>query len=235
MLRAVLFDFNGVIVDDEPVHFALFRKVLAEEGVELTEADYYEKYAGLDDKGCFSAVLAEAGRPVSLGPLMRLITRKAMAYQAVIREQGYPFFDGAIELIRDLADAGLMLGVVSGALRDEVEGALRQAEVLAAFKVLITAEDVERSKPDPEGYEKALQALNSQPPLPARLVHPHEVLVLEDTPAGLSAAQAVGLATVGIGQTYPVAELAQADAVMASLQGVTEANLRALHTGLHIL
>ena len=86
-----------------------------------------------------------------------------------------------------------MLGIVSGALRDEVEGALRQSGLRNLFKVLITAEDVAEGKPDPEGYLRALEALNSTPPLPERLIHPHEVLAVEDSPAGLSAAADIGL------------------------------------------
>jgi HAD superfamily hydrolase (TIGR01509 family) len=210
MLRAVLFDFNGVLVDDEPLHFALFARVLDEEGLALSEEDYYAKYVGFDDKACFAAVLKAVGEEAGLGRLMRLITRKSSYYQQTIREQGYPFFAGAVELVRELAAAPVMLGVVSGALREEVEGALAQEGIAEAFKVLVTAEDVEASKPDPEGYRRALEALNELPPRPERLIHPHEALVLEDTPAGIEAAGAVGLSAVAIAHTYPEATLTAA-------------------------
>jgi len=237
MLRAILFDFNGVLVDDEPLHFALFRRVLEEEGLGLTEADYYSKYVGFDDKACFAAVLEAAGEEAGLGRLMRLITRKSTYYQETIRRDGYPFFPGAVDLIRDVASTDWMLGVVSGALRGEVEGALQQEGVADAFKILVTAEDVEASKPHPEGYQKALEGLNERPPRPERLIHPHEVLVLEDTPAGISAAGAVGLAAVGIAQTYSKDELTQALAAVASGPGsvvmkvgeLSAAILRSLH------
>src|SRR4029078_8030607 len=116
---------------------------------------------------------------------MRLVTRKASYYRERIRRGGYPFFPGALELVRALAAERRMLGVVSGALLEEVEGALRQAAVLDFFKVLVTAEDVTEGKPHPEGYLKALESLNSQPPLPERLLHPHEVMGIEESPAGL--------------------------------------------------
>src|SRR6185295_6070598 len=112
----------------------------------------------------------------------------ASYYRERIRRSGYPFFPGALELIRALATDRRMLGVVSGALLEEVEGALRQSSILDLFKVLVTAEDVTEGKPHPEGYLKALEGLNSQPPLPERLLHPHEVLAVEDSPAGLAAA-----------------------------------------------
>lgn len=214
VIRALLFDFNGVLVDDEPLHLEMFQRVLAEEGVSLSREDYYAHYLGLDDRGCFAAVLAAAGEPATLPRLMRLIARKASYYQERIREQGYPFFPGALDLVRGAAEAGRMLGVVSGALREEVEGALRQAGVYGLFKVLVTAEDVAEGKPDPEGYRRALEALNTLPPLPERLVHPHEVLAIEDSPAGLEAAAGAGLLTLGVAHTYPAATLAEADQVV---------------------
>ncbi len=229
VLRAILFDFNGVLVDDEPIHLEMFQRVLAEEGISLSAEDYYARYLGLDDRACFAAVLGEAGEPATVPRLMRLIARKASYYQERIRRGGYPFFPGAVELVRSLAARGTMLGVVSGALREEVEGALRQAGLLDRFKVLVTAEDVEESKPDPEGYLRALEALNSQPPLPERLLHPHEVLAVEDSPAGLTAAADVGFPTLGVAHTYPAGRLSEADVVVESLRDLTPERLERLY------
>lgn len=228
MLRAILFDFNGILVDDEPVHLEMFQRVLAEEGISLTSEEYYRDYLGLDDRGCFAAVLQKAGEPATVPRLMRLIARKASYYQERMRQSGYPFFPGAAELVRELAAAGRMLGIVSGALREEVEGALRQAGLADRFKLLVTAEDVSEGKPDPEGYRRALEGLNSLPPLPERLFHPHEVLAIEDSPAGLSAAADVGLSTLGVAHTYPPERLRSADAVAASLEGMTVERLERL-------
>lgn len=226
MLRAALLDFNGVLVDDEPLHLALFRRVLDEEGLALDEALYRREYLGLDDRGCFAAVLRGAGRPADAGRVARLIARKSAYYQEEIRRGGYPFFPGAVELVRALGAAGWLLGLVSGALRDEVDGALRQAGLATRFKAIVTAEDVAASKPDPEGYRVALALLNTEPPLPERLVHPHEAVAIEDSPAGLEAAAAAGLATVGVAQTYDAAELAAADRVIGSVAEITPEKLR---------
>src|SRR5262245_12624971 len=124
VLRAILFDFNGVLVDDEPIHLEIFQRVLAEEGIALSAEEYYSRYLGLDDRACFAAVLAAAGETATVPRLMRLIARKASYYQERIRRDGYPFFPGAVELVAALTAGGRMLGVVSGALREEVEGAL---------------------------------------------------------------------------------------------------------------
>ncbi|MCB1007913.1 MAG: HAD family phosphatase [Acidobacteria bacterium] len=228
MLRGVLFDFNGVLVDDEPLHFRLFRRVLAEEGVELDEATYYERYLGMDDRGALDAALSDAGRSADPMGLARLVARKAAFYQREIRREGYPFFGGALELVRDVAAAGWTLGVVSGALRDEVEGALLQGGVAELFKTLVTAEDVERGKPDPEGYRVALRALNAEPPLPARLVHPHEVLAIEDSAAGLAAATGSGLRTLGVAQSRAREVLTAAEAVVDRVAELSAARLAEL-------
>jgi HAD superfamily hydrolase (TIGR01509 family) len=221
VLRAILFDFNGVLVDDEPIHLELSQRVLAEEGITLSAEDYHSRYLGLDDRACFAAALAAAGEAATVPRLMRLIARKASYYQERIRREGYPFFPGAVELVNALAAEGRMLGVVSGALREEAEGALRQAAILDRFKILITAEDVGEGKPNPEGYLRALEALNSLPPLPERLLHPHEVLAVEDSPAGLAAAAELGLATLGLTHSFPAHRLRGADAVVGSLREVT--------------
>ncbi|MEA2605216.1 MAG: hypothetical protein QOF89_6208 [Acidobacteriota bacterium] len=228
MIRAVLFDFNGVLVDDEPIHLEVFQRVLAEEGISLSAEDYAARYVGLDDRTCFAAVLGRAGEsahPPDIPRLMRLVARKASYYQERIRRGGYPFFPGALELVTGLAAARRMLGVVSGALREEVDGALRQAGILDRFKVLVTTEDVDEGKPHPEGYLKALESLNSQPPLPERLLHPHEVLAVEDSPAGLAAAAEVGFPTLGVAHTFPAARLSGADVVTPSLRDLTPEGL----------
>jgi HAD superfamily hydrolase (TIGR01509 family) len=236
VLRAVLFDFNGVLVDDEPIHLELFQRVLAEEGIALSAADYFARYLGLDDRSCFAAVLAAAGEAATVPRLMRLSARKASYYQERIRREGYPFSPGAAVLVRDLQAGGTMLGVVSGALREEVEGALRQEGLLDRFKVLITAEDVEDGKPSPEGYRLALEALNARPPLPERLLHPHEVLAVEDSPLGVAAAAEVGLATLGIVRAYSGETsrdlLRGADAVVEGLGELTPESLERLYAEL---
>lgn len=229
MIRAILYDFNGVLVDDEPLHFELFREVLGEEGIELTEEAYYAEYLGYDDRDCFREAFAAAGREMEPGLLPRLIARKSAYYQRRIREQGFPFFPGAVELVRASIDAGWMLGVVSGALRGEVLGALDQLGVRDRFKVVVAAEDVQRSKPDPEGYRRGLELLNTEPPLPERILHPHEVLAIEDSPAGLESAAAVGLATLGVAQTYDAEVLEKtgaADRITPSLRETTLDDLR---------
>lgn len=228
MIRALAFDFNGVLVNDEPLHLELFQRVLGEEGLELGAEEYYGSYLGFDDRGCFAAVLAAAGREVTPPRLARLIARKSSYYSAAIGRDGYPFYPGAVELVLEAAGKGIPLVLVSGALRGEIAGALRQAGIEGCFSAVVAAEDVERGKPDPEGYLLALAALNGEPPLPTRLIHPHECAAIEDSPAGIESAVAAGLRTVGVAQTYPAERLAAADAVVESLANLRLEELRTL-------
>ncbi len=229
MLRALLFDFNGVLVDDEPLHLTLLLRVLAEEGVELERGAAWLRFLGLGDRESFAQALAEAGQPVPEHRLARLVARKASYYQEAVRREGYAFFPGALELVREALGGGLVLGVVSGALREEIEGALRQAGVRELFKAVVSAEEVEAGKPSPLGYRLALEQLNGVPPLPARLIHPHEVLAVEDAPAGIAAARGAGLVTLAIAHSHEASALDAADAVADRLLGLDLRRLQALY------
>jgi HAD superfamily hydrolase (TIGR01509 family) len=229
VLRALLLDFNGVLVDDEPLHLELLLRVLGEEGVSLAPDEAWPRFLGRGDRDSFAEALAGAGQPAPGHRLTRLVARKASYYQEAVHRQGYVFFPGALELMREAAAAGLVQGIVSGALRDEIEGALRQAGVRGLVKVVVSIEDVEEGKPSPQGYQLALQLLNSEAPLPSRLLHPHEVLAVEDTLPGLAAARAAGLVTLGIAHSHEPSALSGAHAVAERLEGLGLERLQALY------
>ena len=159
-IGAVIFDFNGVLVDDEAIHFALFREVLAQEGVVITERDYHERYLGYDDRGCFQAALVDAGQSADRTRLDQLIAQKARRYVEVAG-QGLRFFPEAAETLGAVA-ARWPVAICSGALRPEIEYALRRLGQLDHITAIISAEDTEKGKPDPEGYRLALAALRAR-------------------------------------------------------------------------
>lgn len=206
----------------------LFQQVFEEEGITLSSEDYYDRYLGFDDRGVFQAVFERYGRPCTPVDLTRFIARKSAYYQARIQRDGFPIFPGAAELLRAAAASEMRLGVVSGALRSEVDGALDQIGVLESFKIIVTAEDVRESKPDPESYRRGFELLNALPPLPERLLHPHEVLAIEDSPAGIESAAANGLATLGVAQTYEPSQLQDADQIVPSLATIDLAEIHRL-------
>ncbi|MEM9554570.1 MAG: HAD family phosphatase [Acidobacteriota bacterium] len=225
-MRALLFDFNGVLVDDEPVHCATMQRTLADEGIELSDADYESLCLGRDDLGALVAVLTAAGEPAPPDRLSRLVARKSAYYSMRIRADGFRFVDGAREIVVSAHEAGRMLGVVTGALRSEVEQALHQMDLADRFKIVVAAEDVERGKPDPEPYRHAMRELNALPPLPERLLHPHEVLAIEDSEAGLRSAAAAGCLSLGITTSFDSDRLSPlADRVVPTLVGL---DMRAL-------
>lgn len=229
VLRAILFDCNGVLVDDEPLHLELLRRILAEEGMPLAEEEAHRRYLGLPDRDCFADALRRHGEEAAPARIARLVARKAAYYRERVRAVGQRFFPGAIELVTAAGAGGLTLGVVSGALRDEVQSALAAGGVRPLFKVVITAEDVSAGKPDPEGYLRALEDLNVRQPLPERLFHPHEVLAVEDSPAGVAAAAAAGLVTLGVAHSGPGERLAAAHAVAEDLAGMSLARLQRIY------
>jgi HAD superfamily hydrolase (TIGR01509 family) len=230
VLRAVVFDFNGVLLDDEALHERLFGRVLAEEGVILLPGQYRGQLLGLDDRGALRAVLAGSGHDLTAPAIARLVARKATYYQEAIRAERLPLFEGADALVRDCARAGLGLAVVSGALREEIQDALGRAALLGLFKIVVSAEDVERGKPDPEGYRRALTGFNQIEPLPERLIHGHEVVAIDDSPQGLVAAAGAGLATLGVAHSCEPEALRAADHVVPRLRGLTAARLQKMYS-----
>jgi beta-phosphoglucomutase len=222
-IGAVIFDFNGVLVDDESVHFALFQEVLAQEGVAITEQDYHERYLGYDDRGCFEAALRDGGQSADRARLDDLIACKARRYFEVA-QQGLRYFPAAAETFRAVATRW-PVAINSGALRPEIEYALRRIGCLAMVSAIISAEDTDRCKPDPEGYRLALAALRARHGasatglgIPASLAA-SDCLVIEDSLAGIASAKGAGMWAVGVATTYDADRLraAGADAVIEAL------------------
>ena len=217
MLRALIFDFNGIIVDDEPIHFELFKQVLAEEGIKLTEADYYARYLGFDDRGAFTAAYREHGRSLDEKLLARLIDRKTIYYQSEIRSK-VRIFPGVEKLVTTLVPV-LPLAVASGALRQEIETILSAAGLLKHFAVIISAEDVDHGKPEPEIFLKALARLNAQ----VEDGHPIDAadcLVIEDSKEGIRGARRAGMKCLAVSNSHPIELLQEANAVVRSLEEV---------------
>jgi len=212
VLKAIIFDFDGVLADTEPLHFRMFQRVLQDEGLPLSEHDYYEKYIGFDDRGCFHAVLSEHGRDAAPETIHRLVERKAavMLGHLTTTRMVYP---GAVEFVKNVAGR-YRLAIVSGALRHEIELILKTTGMRDDFEHITAAEDVQDGKPAPEGYLHALQSLNRQAPLLAS-----ECLVIEDTFFGIQAAHAAGMRCLAVSTTFPPNRLGIADAVVSTLKG----------------
>jgi HAD superfamily hydrolase (TIGR01509 family) len=224
MIRALIFDFNGVLVDDEHVHFELFREILGQEGITISAQQYHERYLGLDDRGCFEAALVEAGWTAEGPRLDDLVARKARRYVAVAAT-GLRFFPGAAECLTALARRW-PLAINSGALRPEIEFALERLACRDRVAAIVSAEDTTRCKPDPQGYLLALEALRRQSGAGAARagLRAEECLVVEDSLAGVASAKGAGMWAVGITHTYTADALLEsgADAVIDGLGTLTD-------------
>lgn len=216
---ATLFDFNGVLVDDEAVHLEAFREVVRPLGIELEDAVYAERYLGFDDAGAFRAMLGDAGLPATHEDVTRLIEAKRPAYMARIATS-LVIFEGARELVVRRADLGAV-GIVSGALRHEIEHALGVMKIRDRVSFIVSAEDTTECKPHPEGYRLGIEHLGIEPTTAVL----DGIVVLEDSLAGITAAKRAGLRCAGVATSYPVDRLraSGADVVVERLVDLTDA------------
>lgn len=216
MLKAIIFDCDGVIADTEPIHMSAFGRVLAEEGISLTQDDYFAHYLALDDRGCFTRAFAEEGASLTPDHLNEMIRRKA-GYVETVMQTDLQLLPGAAELIHRAAEC-YPLAIASGALRAEVEMALNHGRLRDCFSAIVSAEDVARSKPYPDPFIKALELLNLPTTDP---IEPSECLVIEDSVHGIRAAHHAAMRCLAVANSYPKEKLSEADLVVDTLAGLS--------------
>ncbi|MEP6590612.1 MAG: HAD family phosphatase [Gemmatimonadota bacterium] len=195
------FDFNGVIVDDERHHCRALIDTLAEVRITLQPDEYYRDYLGHDDAGCFHHAWRSAGRALEPGELVALIERKGERYRTLL-DADLTLVPGIVDFLRALAGNETRMVVVSAARRWEIEHVLTRAGVRDCFVGIVAAEDVERTKPDPEGYLKGLATLG----LPA-----DRCVVVEDSIPGARAGRSAGMRVAMVTTSHPHEELLQAE------------------------
>ena len=220
-LRAAVFDFDGVIVDSEPLHCRALRDALLPEGVEITDDEYVRVYLAHDDRAAIQKALDRHVGRADPERVDRIETRKIGLFAAMLHE--IPVFEGARELVLDLA-AEMPVGIASGARRDEIEGVLACLGLRDAFQAIVGAEDAERTKPDPAPYSEAARRLAARAPGLA----PADCIAFEDSAAGIAAALGAGMKVVGVAHSYPAEKLRAAHRVVSSLAGLDAGSLRSL-------
>ena len=229
MLRAILFDFDGVIVDTEPLHWAAMNQVLTLYTVpEVSKKYYYQNMLGLDDRGLFRDSFARADKPLPPDLLADLIAEKSGRFLSMASREGI-VLPGVADFLASVAGRHL-LAICSGALHREIEAILGAAGLLLHFPVIVAADDVQRGKPDPQGYLLAMHRLQEKhrlvPPL-----QPGECLVIEDSLPGIEAGKEAGMTCLAVSTSVQGRLLLRADAVVATLAQVDVRLLEELMRG----
>jgi HAD superfamily hydrolase (TIGR01509 family) len=222
-LQGIIFDFDGVIANSEPLHFTAFREALLEEGLDLTAADYYAHYLGYDDLGVFQAIGRDRGLPMNASRVAALVDRKGERLQALLAS-GAVTFPGAVEFIREAA-AAVPVAIASGALRHEIDEILHAAGVDGLFRTIVASGDTPESKPSPEPYRVAFAQLCAETGL---RLDPRRTVAIEDSRWGLESAQGAGLRCVGVTTSYPAHALPGAELIVGGLAALTLDALDAL-------
>ncbi|NCS03993.1 MAG: HAD family phosphatase [Microcystis aeruginosa G11-06] len=202
MLKAVLFDFNGVIINDEPIHQELINEILLGENLLLLGSEFAELCLGRSDRVCLRNVLTRRNRQVTEEYLTKLINKKASLYRERLGKlEKLPIYEEIYSFLERVKARDLQIGLVTGAIRSEVESILQQAALGDYFSVIVTGDEISTSKPQPDGYLLAVERLNRWN-FNLQL-QPQECLVIEDTFVGCEAAKRAGMQVVGIAHTYP--------------------------------
>ena len=216
MLSAVIFDFDGIIVDSEPMHFRAFNEVLEPVGLAISWEAYCDTYIGFDDRDAFRTVFAENGKKAHSDGIAQLIEKKAAAFQRCVQQGAAAPLPGAVELIKSLPPR-LPVALCSGALRQDILPIITTLGIADAFNVIVTAEDTPRSKPDPAPYKLTVERL--------KLSNPASIVAIEDTPAGILSAKGAGLKVLAVTNSYDRDYLFEADSITHSLETVSHSSL----------
>jgi beta-phosphoglucomutase len=217
MIQAIFFDFNGVIIDDEPLQMAAYRDILGGYGIALTESDYYGSL-GMDDETFVRAAFERGKKTLSEAALGSILDEKMVLHRKLMADE-LPLFPGVVTFLK-ATSRHYSLGLVSMATQAEIGYVLDRAHLRSLFSVIVTTEDVNVCKPAPDCYRVALEKLNEKRLGLGQLpILAHECLAIEDSPPGIASGKGAGMGTLGITNTVPEEQLraAGADVVTASL------------------
>ena len=211
--QAIVFDFDGVLVNSEPLHFFAFQKVLAAEKIALTEETYYREMLGFDDRGAFQYIFFKRDLPLEPKTLLRVMTRKSEVMMELIEDNRYQALPGVEEFVRGLW-RNYPLAICSGALREEIEAMLEGVRLRDCFSVIVAAEDVTIGKPDPMGYLLSAKLLSEKY---KKTMKPADLLVVEDAPAVVKSVRKAGFPVLAVATSHPLERLTDANWAVKTL------------------
>jgi beta-phosphoglucomutase len=206
MIRAVIFDFNGILADDDPIHMQAFRQVAEEEGLTFSEDEYMERYLPLNDRDCFNNLWQKNKRTLLGRDLETLMQRKSVYYFRAIEQKDVLFRDAA-KAVRAAAARG-PVAIASGARIGEIRHILAGAGLLDFFSVIVAAEDVQHGKPDPEPFRLTCERLKRY----REDLVPRDCVAVEDSFGGIQSARSAGIRCLAVAHSYPRKKLEEANA-----------------------
>jgi beta-phosphoglucomutase len=215
-LQAVVFDFDGVIANSEPLHLKAFQQALAEEGIDLSEQEYYSRYLGYDDVGLIEALARDRQLPASAGYITAMVALKGNKLQQMLHS-GDVLFPGAERFIRETA-AVVPIAIASGAMRHEIHEILDGADLRSLFAVLVASGDTPASKPSPAPYMLAFERLKQ---VTGSDLDCRRCVAIEDSRWGLESARGAGLRCIGVTTSYRAEELPGAELIVSGLDTLT--------------
>ncbi len=213
MLRAVIFDFDGVITDSEILHLRSFNQVLAKYGVEISTKDYYKEYLGLSDFDCFKALVNKKVLQEPAKGIESLAEEKTEVFEKLAKTEGR-IIEGVRDFLQMLSRNKMPIAICSGALLTEIELVLEQARLRPFFEVIVSAEFVKKGKPSPEGFILTLRKLNRGR---QNAILPNQCIVIEDSHWGLEAARAAGMHSIAVTNSYDADQLTLAEKIVTKL------------------
>jgi len=224
MLRAVIFDFDGVITDSEILHFRSFNRVLARFGAEITMKDYYKTYLGLTDVDCFNLLIHEGHLKTDTQKIEELVKQKDQIFKNLAKTEGR-IIEGVQGFLKMLRQNNIPMAICSGALLAEIELILEEARLRHFFETIVSAEQVRKGKPSPDGFLLTLRKLNKGRQTP---ITGAQCVVIEDSHWGLQAAKGAGMHTVAVTNSYDAQQLALAEKIVARLSELSISDLQQL-------
>lgn len=209
-IKAVIFDFDGVLVDSEPLHEWSIRESVKPLGWDFEHEQFLAQIVGKGDENAYRKIAEWNGATVSDEKIREMLEAKWALMKRGIVEGRYTVQPGADEAAA-AADRRGVAGVCSGSVRDTVVTMLEHCGLSRHVREVVCADDVTRVKPDPEGYLACAAKLGAKP---------GECMVVEDTPTGVRAGKAAGMLVVGVCHTVGETALVEADVVLGSIAGL---------------
>ncbi len=224
MLRAVIFDFDGVITDSEILHLRAFNQSLAQYGIEITKNDYYTMYLGFNDTDCYKLLIEKGLLKMDEQQINTLMIQKKKIFEQLAKAEG-KMIEGVRDFLNMLEQNNIPMAICSGSLLTEVEMVLEEARLRHLFEVVVSGEQVKKGKPDPEGFLLSLQRLNENRENP---ITANQCVVIEDSHWGLEAAKAAGMHTIAVTNSYDAGQLSMADKIVDRLSELSIDDLQQL-------